>query len=437
VTRMWTARPGASAGFGVQRQHGALSGRRGSVVSTATMEEPPDLASLRRQLGAAVVEARLAEARGREATLKRLEAEMAPGASLRDAAQRLGVAVPASTLERWLRRWRSHGLAGLLDRHRGRTPTPARVVPSGVPRHEQMALTGLAGQAAPSPRRDPSRKRGGAPTSPLLKWPGSKMAIVSKLVSLVPARFERYHEPFVGGGSLFFVLRPGHAILGDRNAELVNLYRVVRDEPDALVAALRGHENTREHYHRVRGIHPDALVPVERAARTLFLNRTCFNGLYRVNRHGLFNVPYGSQAHTTFFQPALIHGAHRALRGVEVHCEDFEACGARARSGDFVYLDPPYAVGLNAGRVFKYQAGGFGEAEQRRVADLCRQLDKRGCLFMLSNSDCPLTRELYAGFELEALSVARRIGGPQGRGDRAAEIVVRNYSGRRGALPGM
>ncbi len=124
--------------------------------------------------------------------------------------------------------------------------------------------------------------------SPLLKWPGSKVPFVAHLASLAPARFERYHEPFVGGGALFFALRPARPLLGDRNAELVNLYEVVRDEPEALIKAMAAHENTREHYQRVRGLHPDALPPVERAARTFFLNRTCYNGLYRVNRHGLF-----------------------------------------------------------------------------------------------------------------------------------------------------
>ncbi len=262
------------------------------------------------------------------------------------------------------------------------------------------------------------------------------MPIVTHLAALAPARFERYHEPFVGGGALYFALRPERAFLGDRNAELVNLYRVVRDEPDALIEALSAHENTREHYHRVRGLHPDALPPVERAARTFFLNRTGFNGLFRVNRHGLFNVPYGNQAHMSRFQPTIIRAAHRALRIADIFCEDFEGSAARVRSGDFVYLDPPYAVGLNDGEPFKYQADGFGEAEQRRVADFFRSLDRCGCLVMATNADCALTRQLYAGFEIEALSVGRRIGGRQGRGD-AAEIVVRNYAGRRGVLPGL
>ena len=218
----------------------------------------------------------------------------------------------------------------------------------------------------------------------------------------------------------------------------MNLYQVVRDEPDALIEAMAVHENTRERYQSVRGLHPDALPPVERAARTLFLNRTCYNGLYRVNRHGLFNVPYGNQARTSFFQPTIVRAAHRALQGAEIFCEDFQACARRVRSGDLVYLDPPHAAALRGGEVFKYQADGFGEAEQRRVAELFRLLDRRGCLVMASNADRHLTRRLYAGFEIEALSVRRQIGGRQERRGRAAEIlVVRNLTGRRGMLPGL
>jgi len=397
----------------------------------------PDLDALRQQLGDAVLEARIAEARSREEILTRLEAATASGVSFQEAVQSLGTSTPRSTLRRWFQRWRSLGLAGLVDQQRGPPPESVRATRGPAPAHAQLALSGLI-DCPPRPRAAPrtSGRRGGTP-SPLLKWPGSKVPFVANLASLAPAHFERYHEPFVGGGALFFSLRPERPSLGDRNAELVNLYQVVRDEPDALITAMAAHENTREHYQRVRGLHPDALPPVERAARTLFLNRTCYNGLYRVNRHGLFNVPYGNQAHTSFFQPTIVRAAHRALQGAEVFCEDFEACAGRVRPGDFVYLDPPYAVGLSDGKAFNYQADGFGEAEQRRVAELFRLLDQRGALVMASNADCQLTRQLYAGFEIDALSVRRRIGGRQERRGRAAEIVVRNYTGRRGVLPGV
>jgi len=291
----------------------------------------------------------------------------------------------------------------------------------------QLELAAILGSAAqPRPAR-PFARRQGTARAPLLKWPGSKLPIVSRLVSLAPPRFARYHEPFVGGGALFFALRPNMGFLGDVNAELVNLYCVVRDEPQALVAALDRHVNTREHYYHVRAQAPETLPPVERAARTFFLNRTCFNGLYRVNGRGVFNVPYGDQAQNAFLQPHLILGAHRALQGMEVRCEDFEACEARVRPGDFIYLDPPYAASLNGGPAFKYQPDGFGEAEQHRVAHLFRRLHERGGLILASNADCALTRSLYRGYLVEPLAVTRFIGGREERRGLAKEIVVRNY----------
>lgn len=402
----------------------------------AEVARPPEsLSALRADLGDAVVEARLAEARNREDHVRRIEAAVAGGASLDAAARGLGAAVTPVTIRRWVMRWRSHGFLGLVDLRRGH-PTRPGSDGRGSPADAQLTLAIADPAARPAAAPRTRKARGNDPG--LLKWAGSKQPVVQRLVALAPARFTAYHEPFVGGGALFFALRPGRAHLGDRNAELVNVYRVVRDDPDALVAALGAHRNTREHYLSVRGLHPDALPPVERAARTVFLNRTGFNGLFRVNRHGLFNVPYGRQAHSTFLHPSAIRAAHRALQGVEMRCEDFEACAGRARAGDLVYLDPPYPVGLGEeSPSFSYQAEGFGHEDQLRVAALFRLLDARGCLVMASNADTPLTRQAYAGFEVESFTVARGIGGSRTRRGRAAEIVVRNYTGRRGALPGI
>jgi DNA adenine methylase len=230
---------------------------------------------------------------------------------------------------------------------------------------------------------------------------------------------------------MFFELRPAYSFLSDLNAELVNLYAVVKQPLEPLLAALAQHRNTREHFLAVRGIHPDTLPPVERAARTLFLNRTCFNGLFRVNRAGLFNVPYGSQQHTTFFQPDSLRRAHLALQSADISCCDFTTCAERARPGDFIYLDPPYVSGLRGDESFVcYQAGGFSEADAQRVAQLFEQLDRRGCKVMLSNPDSRVTRAYYRGFRIEALSVRRQVGGHADRRGHANEIIVRNY--RRG-----
>src|SRR6266545_6486529 len=151
---------------------------------------------------------------------------------------------------------------------------------------------------------------------------------------------------------------------------------------------------------------------IEAAGPHLFLNRTCFNGIYRVNRHGLFNVPYGSQEHTTFFHPETLRQTHVALTDVDISCRDFSLGAERARSGDFVYVDPPYVTGLRGGQGFtRYQAGGFGEADERRVADMVRVLDRRGCLVMVSGADSEVTRALYQGFRVDSFTVQRKVGG--------------------------
>jgi DNA adenine methylase len=387
------------------------------------------LETLRQQLGEAIWEARLAEARAREEAVRNVLAALSSGASFAAAAREHAPQVGVTAVKKWVGRWQAEGLAGLVERRAGAPRAPAE--PS-----VQLSLGAVLHVVhdAPGQRRprDARGRRAG-----LLKWSGSKEAVVDQLVAMAPAELGRYHEPFLGGGSLFFALRPKVSFLADTNAELINLYRVVRDEPEPLLDALARHRNTREHFTQVRGLHPDALPPVERAARTLFLNRTCFNGIYRVNSKGIFNVPYGNMPHQGFFVPDAIARAHRSLAGAELSCEDFERCGERARPGDFVYLDPPYPSGLRgeASGLLEYQAGGFSEDDQRRVAALVRRLDQRGVRFMLSNSDCELTRELFTGFCIDTLAVRRNVGGHAGRRGMAREIVVRNYTRARDTLP--
>jgi DNA adenine methylase len=383
--------------------------------------EPGKLEALRRQTGEAIWEARLKEAREREAIVGRVERAVATGCDFPTAVRRHGRGATPATVRRWADRFRSEGLVGLVSRDHG----PRNVA---LPRPSpQLSLTIPLDAPAPS-RRDTGPRRRGKRAHALVKWSGSKAAIAERLAALAPSDFRAYHEPFVGGGALFFRLRPRRAFLSDLNAELMNLYIAARDEPEALISALARHRNTRDHYYAVRGIHPDSLRPIERAARTLFLNRTCFNGIYRVNSHGLFNVPYGKQEHTTFFQPEALRQAHVALAGVRISCCDFVRAAERARPGDFVYLDPPYAAGLRGGQGFtQYQSAGFSDDDERRVADLVRALDRRGCFVMLSSADTVATRALYRGFRIESFTVPRQVGGHVGRRGRAGEIVVRNY----------
>lgn len=264
--------------------------------------------------------------------------------------------------------------------------------------------------------------------SPFLKWAGGKSQLLPQYEPLFPKSYERYFEPFLGGGAVFFYLSPDRATLADINSELINVYIVVRDSVDDLIKSLRCHINTADYYYQLRSINPHQLDPVERASRFIFLNKTCYNGLYRVNRRGEFNVPFGRYNSPTICDERSLHSASYSLRHALIIAGDFEAIVADARRGDFVYMDPPYHP-LNVTSSFtSYAEDGFGKKEQERLARVVRELDARGCLVMVSNSDTSLVRKLYAGLVITEVIARRAI---NSRGDRRgaiSEVVIRNYS---------
>src|SRR5229473_1449448 len=178
--------------------------------------------------------------------------------------------------------------------------------------------------------------------APFLKWVGGKTSLLPELLKHIPARLRGYHEPFVGGGALFFAVRPRRAVLADNNAELIHCYQQVRDDVYGVLDALARHVYQRPHFEAVRALEPLRLPAAARAARFIFLNKTCFNGLWRVNRAGRFNVPFGRYKNPRFADPASLITASHALRGVEIRHSPFEEALAMAAPGDFVYLDPPY-----------------------------------------------------------------------------------------------
>jgi DNA adenine methylase len=260
---------------------------------------------------------------------------------------------------------------------------------------------------------------------PFLKWAGGKSQLLDQLWEFRPGRFARYHEPFLGGGAFFFRLQPERALLSDVNAELINCYETVRDKPKQLLTALKKHTYDEEHFYQVRDSSPKGSVP--RAARTIFLNKTAFNGLYRVNSQGKFNVPFGRYKKPLFRDPETINACSAALRSVDLSVCDFEKSLARAKAGDFVYLDPPYVPVSNTADFTSYAAGGFGWNEQERLARAVALLDQRGVKFMLSNSDVPALRSLYKGFRIEQVLATRRINSRGDRRGNTPEIVVLNY----------
>ncbi|MCS6797438.1 MAG: DNA adenine methylase [Myxococcota bacterium] len=270
--------------------------------------------------------------------------------------------------------------------------------------------------------------------TPIVKWAGGKGRLLAQLVPLLPPALEmrRHVEPFFGGGALFFALGPERALLSDVNPELVNLYVQVRDRLEALLEALRrlarDHDATafyrvRERYNRRRG----SLSDLERAAAFLYLNRTCFNGLHRVNRRGEFNVPVGRYERPRIVDEPALRAASTWLQHAELRVASFEHLLDSARPGDFVYLDPPYEPTSPTARFTSYCADGFDRDAQRRLRDVFGALDRRGCALMLSNSDVLFIRELYAGYRIDRVAAPRPINADgRGRG-LVSELVIRNY----------
>jgi DNA adenine methylase len=262
---------------------------------------------------------------------------------------------------------------------------------------------------------------------PFLKWVGGKRALLPQISGRYPRHFGRYFEPFVGGGAVFFDLQPQSGVLSDLNEELVIAYRVVQNEVEALIRHLQGHRNDEDYYYELRAQDPEHLEEVERASRLLFLNRTCFNGLYRVNAKGRFNVPFGKYKNPTICNPRSLRAASEALQGVELHHRGYEAIVEEARKGDFIYFDPPYHPRTATSDFTSYTAAGFSAQDQAKLAEAFTTLDRKGCKVMLSNSDTPLIQELYEAFHIDIVAAPRLVNRDATKRGPVDEVLVRNY----------
>ncbi|MEL6547702.1 MAG: DNA adenine methylase [Myxococcota bacterium] len=261
---------------------------------------------------------------------------------------------------------------------------------------------------------------------PFLKWAGGKTKLVPEILKRFPNRFTHYHEPFVGGAAVFFSLEPQKATLSDINDELVNAYRAIRDDVDGVVSALREHTATEEHFYEVRGQERATLNATRSTARTIFLNRTCFNGLYRVNRKGQFNVPFGRYANPKICDEQNLNAVSQALQGVSIeHRSAFEVLD-HAKRGDLVYFDPPYDPVSKTASFTSYTKSGFGDAEQEKLADVFAALDRKGVHVVLSNSDTEFIRSLYQGFQIDQVFCRRAINSRADRRGPVAEVLVSN-----------
>lgn len=265
--------------------------------------------------------------------------------------------------------------------------------------------------------------------SPFVKWVGGKRSLISELVSHLPPKFNDYYEPFVGGGALFFEthLLSSAAFLSDSNLELVLTFKAVQKNPKDLIAKLKEHtsKDSDAYYYRIRAQH-NLQDPIEIAARLIYLNKTCFNGLYRVNRKGEFNVPRGTYTNPNIAQEENIMACNRALQRAQIEYREFDTI--KPKKGDLVYCDPPYHPS-DSGNFTKYTKLDFSEKDQERLRDFALKLHKEGVLVMLSNSDTKFIRALYGSsvWHIHTVQAPRLVNCKAGNRGAVNELLMTNY----------
>lgn len=259
---------------------------------------------------------------------------------------------------------------------------------------------------------------------PILKWAGGKTQMLSDLLPKVPFSYGRYIEPFLGGGAMFFALQPENAIIADSNPELINMYQQVSDHVDDVIQYLEQYKNTKERFYAVRSQKWEALPAAEAAARTIFLNKTCFNGLYRVNKKGDFNVPYGKYANPRICDRDALYAASAVLKKAEILCGDyFLVLEHYAKEGDFIFLDPPYLPVSEYSDFKRYTKEQFYEEDHVELAKIIMRLHERGCHVILTNSNHPLVHELYAPFTIDIVHTKRYIS-CRGSSRQGEDVIV-------------
>jgi DNA adenine methylase len=267
--------------------------------------------------------------------------------------------------------------------------------------------------------------------APFLKWAGGKGRLLKQYDPYFPPRNEirHYYEPFIGGAAVFFYLQPQEATLSDINNKLVDAYRIVQQNVEGLIRLLKEHKNEKEYFYRVRSLDPTNLSPQEQAARLIFLNKTCYNGLYRENQGGRFNVPFGRYKNPRICDEQRLRTASTVLQGVNLREAEFDQALSNAVPGDFIYLDPPYAPISDTSNFTSYNRYNFLAADQHRLADTVHDLTARGCTVMLSNSSAPLVYELYGdrGYHLIKVKSRRNINSKADRRGLVTELLILNY----------
>jgi DNA adenine methylase len=268
--------------------------------------------------------------------------------------------------------------------------------------------------------------------SPVLKWVGGKRQLLDEIIPRIGRKYSNYIEPFLGGGAVLFELQPKKAIVNDYNSELINVYKVIRDNPGTLIELLQEHEmkNSEEYYYEIRGLDRtsefEKIGGVEKAARILYLNKTCYNGLYRVNSAGQFNSPYGRYKKPNIVNATVIKAMSKYFNESEIEFlnDDYRVAMARAKKGAFVYLDPPYMPISSSSSFTGYTESGFGYAQQVELKEECDKLRNREVSFLLSNSDCAEIRELYREYDIITVQAKRTINSKANKRGEINEVLI-------------
>ena len=259
---------------------------------------------------------------------------------------------------------------------------------------------------------------------PIIKWAGGKTQMLHDIMPKVPSAYGKYIEPFIGGGALFFALNPEQAVISDSNPELINMYQEVAWHVDDVIGYLRHYKNTEEEFYSVREKNWMNLSRAEAAARMIYLNKTCFNGLYRVNKKGQFNVPFGKYKTPKYCNEEALSAASKILQKATIVCGDYiSVLEEYAEPGDFIFLDPPY-LPISVYSDFKrYTKEQFHEEDHRKLAGSVERLQELGCFVILTNSNHPLVHELYAPYKIEVVQTKRYIS-CNGSKRRGEDVIV-------------
>lgn len=269
--------------------------------------------------------------------------------------------------------------------------------------------------------------------APIVKWVGGKRQLIKYIQPLLPDNIGTYYEPFIGGAAVLLEHKPKKAVINDFNHELINTYNIVRDDVDALILDLKNHVYESDYYYELRALDRssayDELTAVQKASRLLYLNKTCFNGLYRVNSKGQFNSPFGKYTNPNIVNEQGLLELSRYLRenDITTRTGDFSVAVNDSESGDFVYLDPPYDPVSKSASFTAYSKGGFSSDDQLRVRDLCVELDSKGVKFLLSNASTEFINDIYSGFKVIEVGASRSINSNGAKRSKVKEVLVRNY----------